>query len=96
MILVDGHEFRLIDQVSGLEGIDFGFGDGDEMASFLIERVRDAGIRQEIDVSLNPVLKGLNFNEDFFFLDPGLVHLHLPINGFPGWDISYDMAFGKD
>jgi hypothetical protein len=41
-------------------------------------------------------LKGLNLNEDFFFLDPGLVHLHLPINGFHGWDVSYDIAFGKD
>jgi hypothetical protein len=96
LIFVDGHEFRLIDQASGLEGIDFGIGDGDEMATLLIERIRDAGIRQEIDVSLNPVLKGLNLNWNFFFLDPGLVHLHLPIIGFPGWDISYDIAFGKD
>ncbi len=96
MIFVDGHEFRLIDQASGREGIDFCIGDGDEMGTLLIEHVRDAGFRQEIDVSLDPVSKGLNLNEDFFFLDPGLVHLHLPINGFPGWDISYDIALGKD
>jgi hypothetical protein len=83
VIFVYGHEFRLIDQAPGLEGIDFGIGDGDEMVTLLIERVRDAGIGQEIDVSLDPVLKGLNLNGDFFFLDPGFVHLHLPIYGFP-------------
>jgi hypothetical protein len=88
VIFVDGHEFRLIHQASGLEGIDLGIGDGDEMVTLLIEHVRDAGVRKEIDVSLNPVLKGLNLNGDLFFLDPGFIQLHVPFNGVPGWDIS--------
>jgi hypothetical protein len=84
VIFIDGHEFGFIDQASGLEGINFGIGDGNEMVILLIEHVRDAGIRQEVDVSLNPILKGLDLNGDFFLLDPGFVHFHLPINGFPG------------
>jgi hypothetical protein len=83
VILVDGYEFRLIDQVSGLEGIDFGIGDGDEMVTLLIEHVGDAGVGKEIDVSLNPVLKGLNCNRDLFLLDPGFIHFPFPRNGFP-------------